>query len=49
MVRAGLAFVVMDQSEQYLPAQAAAEAEGVGAWQGIFIAPWEYRDRLRGI
>jgi endonuclease YncB( thermonuclease family) len=49
MVRAGFAFVVMDQSEQYLPAQAAAEAEGVGAWQGIFIAPWEYRDRLRGL
>jgi endonuclease YncB( thermonuclease family) len=48
MVRAGLAFVVMDQSEQYLPAQIAAEAEGVGAWRGVFIAPWEYRDRMRG-
>lgn len=49
MVRAGYAFVVMDQSEAYLEAQAAAEAEGAGAWRGIFVAPWEYRDRLRGI
>jgi len=48
MVRAGLAFVVMDQSEQYLPAQIAAEAEGVGAWRGVLITPWEYRDRMRG-
>ncbi len=49
MVRAGYAFVVRDQSEQYLPAEAEAEAAGVGGWQGIFIVPWEYRDRLRGI
>jgi endonuclease YncB( thermonuclease family) len=49
MVRAGYAFVVIDQSEAYLDAQAAAEADGAGAWQGIFIAPWEYRDRLRGL
>lgn len=49
MVRAGFAFVVADQSEEYLSAQAEAEAAEVGGWQGIFIVPWEYRDRLRGI
>ena len=49
MVRAGLAFVVPDQSEQYLNAQTAAETEGAGGWKGIFITPWEYRDMKRGM
>jgi endonuclease YncB( thermonuclease family) len=49
MVRAGYAFVVRDQSEEYLPAQAEAEAAGVGGWQGLFEPPWAYRDRLRGL
>ena len=49
MVRAGFAFVIRDQSEDYLAAQDAAEAAGAGAWQGIFIVPWEFRDRLRGL
>jgi endonuclease YncB( thermonuclease family) len=45
--RRGMAVAVRDQTTDYLAAEKAAETAGVGAWQGPFILPWEYRQRVR--
>jgi endonuclease YncB( thermonuclease family) len=45
----GMALARRDQSQDYIAAEAAAEAAGVGMWQGIFVPPWEFRDNLRGM
>ncbi len=47
MVRRGMAIAVRDQTMDYVAAEKAADTAGVGVWQGPFIPPWEYRQRLR--
>ncbi|MBM3506876.1 MAG: hypothetical protein FJX64_03955 [Alphaproteobacteria bacterium] len=47
LVRRGMAVAVREQTAEYVAAEKAAEVAGVGAWQGPFILPWEYRQRLR--
>lgn len=47
MVRRGMAVAVRDQSLDYVAAEKAADMAGIGVWQGPFILPWEYRERLR--
>ena len=47
MVRRGMAVAQPAQSPDYVEAEKAAEKAGVGVWQGPFIPPWEYRERLR--
>ena len=49
LVRRGMALAVLDQSEDYVAAERSAESEEVGAWQGIFEPPWEYRERMERI
>ncbi|HWX50822.1 MAG TPA: thermonuclease family protein [Roseomonas sp.] len=46
MVRSGLAFDCPRFSKgRYAGAEAAARAEGAGAWAGRFAYPWSHRDR----
>ncbi len=47
LVRRGMALAVREQTMDYVAAEKVADVAGVGAWQGPFILPWEYRQRLR--
>ena len=47
MVRRGMAVAQPAQAKDYVEAEKAAERAGVGVWQGLFILPWEYRERPR--
>jgi endonuclease YncB( thermonuclease family) len=49
LVRMGMAVANRDQSTDYVAAEEAAKAEGVGIWQGNFIAPWVFRADMRAI
>lgn len=49
MARRGMALALRDQSEDYIAAEEAAKAAEAGIWRGIFVAPWVYRDNLRGL
>jgi endonuclease YncB( thermonuclease family) len=48
LIRSGLAYAFLPQSDVYLEAQKAAQAEGIGIWQpGISVRlPWEHRDEF---
>lgn len=48
MVEAGYALAVEDQTKDYLAAQQAADAAGVGMWKGTFDEPWVFLDQQRG-
>lgn len=48
LVRAGFALAKRDETEDYVPAEEAAQEEGIGLWQGEFIHPADYR-RSRAI
>lgn len=48
MVQAGMAMVVREETEAYLPAEEAARAEGRGIWQGEMMAPWDFRKTPAG-
>lgn len=43
MVRLGQAWAFTRFSDDYLPAETLARAEGIGIWQGTAQPPWEYR------
>ena len=47
MVRRGMAIAVRAQTTDYVAAEKAADVAGVGVWQGPFIPPWEWKERLR--
>lgn len=44
LVRAGFALAKRDETLDYVPAEEAAVADGVGLWQGVFQHPAEFRD-----
>lgn len=50
MVAEGWALAYREYSPDYIPQEAAAEAVGLGLWQGDFVPPWEWRrgTRLEG-
>jgi endonuclease YncB( thermonuclease family) len=43
LVRAGFALAKRDETEDYVPAEEAAKAEGIGLWQGEFMHPRDFR------
>ena len=43
MVREGHALAFRRYSLIYVPDEEAAQAAGVGLWQGRFVAPWDWR------
>jgi len=43
LVKSGLALAFRRQSKNYVAAEKAAKQDGVGVWQGEFIAPWKSR------
>lgn len=43
LVRAGFALAKRDETEEYVPAEDAAKAEGIGLWQGQFMHPADFR------
>ncbi len=49
MVDRGWAVVDPAQSDRYAAQEAAARAAGAGAWQGVFVEPWVYRDDMLAI
>ena len=48
LIRSGLAYAFLPQTDKYIEAQNAAEADGVGIWQpGVIVhLPWEHRDEF---
>jgi endonuclease YncB( thermonuclease family) len=47
MVKAGLALADRDRSNDYLEEEAEARRRGVGAWEGAFLPPWQWRSSRR--
>lgn len=43
LVRAGFALAKRDETEDYVAAEEAAMAEGIGLWQGEFMHPADFR------
>jgi endonuclease YncB( thermonuclease family) len=43
LVRAGFALAKRDETEDYVVAEEAAHAEGIGLWQGEFMHPADFR------
>ena len=48
LVEAGMAVAVAKETTDYVEAEAAAKAKGIGIWRGPFIAPADYREMLAG-
>jgi endonuclease YncB( thermonuclease family) len=48
LVEAGLAVALPKETTDYVTAEAAAKAKGIGVWRGPFIAPADYREMLAG-
>ena len=48
LVEAGMAVAVPKETTDYVEAEAAAKAKGIGIWRGPFIAPADYREMLAG-
>jgi endonuclease YncB( thermonuclease family) len=48
LVEAGLAVALPKETTDYVAAEAAARAEGIGVWRGPFTAPADYREMLAG-
>ncbi|MDA8746648.1 thermonuclease family protein [Litoreibacter sp.] len=45
MVRLGQAWAFVRFSDDYVPQETLARAEGVGVWRGEAVAPWIYREQ----
>ena len=45
LVRSGFALAKRDETEDYVAAEDAARAEGIGFWQGVFMHPAAFRAR----
>ena len=48
LVEAGLAVALPKETADYVAAEAAAKANGIGVWRGPFTAPADYREMLAG-
>jgi endonuclease YncB( thermonuclease family) len=48
LVEAGLAVALPKETTDYVAAEAAARAKGIGVWRGPFTAPADYREMLAG-
>jgi endonuclease YncB( thermonuclease family) len=48
LVEAGMAVAVPQETTEYVAAEAAAKAKGIGIWRGPFMAPADYRAMLAG-
>jgi len=48
LVEAGMAVALPKETTDYVNAEAAAKAKGIGIWRGPFTAPAEYREMLAG-
>jgi len=48
LVEAGLAVALPKETTDYVAAEAAAKAKGIGVWRGPFTAPADYREMLAG-
>jgi endonuclease YncB( thermonuclease family) len=48
LVEAGMAVALSKEMPDYVAAEAAAKAKGIGVWRGPFTAPADYRDMLAG-
>jgi len=48
LVEAGMATALPKETTDYVAAEAAAKAKGIGVWRGPFIAPADYREMLAG-
>jgi endonuclease YncB( thermonuclease family) len=48
LVEAGMAVALPKETTDYVDAEAAAKAKGIGIWRGPFMAPADYREMLAG-
>ena len=48
LVEAGMAVALPKETTDYVAAEAAAKAKGIGVWRGPFTAPADYREMLTG-
>jgi endonuclease YncB( thermonuclease family) len=48
LVEAGMAVALPKEMTDYLSAEGAAKAKGIGIWRGPFMAPADYREMLAG-
>jgi endonuclease YncB( thermonuclease family) len=48
LVEAGMAVALPKETSDYVGAEAAAKAKGIGVWRGPFTAPADYREMLAG-
>lgn len=48
LVEAGMAVALPKETTDYVAAEAAARAKGIGIWRGPFTAPADYREMLAG-
>ncbi len=48
LVEAGMAVALQKETTDYVAAEAAAKAKGIGIWRGPFMAPADYREMLAG-
>jgi endonuclease YncB( thermonuclease family) len=48
LVEAGMAVALPKETTDYVAAEAAAKAKGIGIWRGPFTAPADYREMLAG-
>jgi endonuclease YncB( thermonuclease family) len=48
LVEAGMAVAVPRETTDYVAAEAAAKAKGIGIWRGPFTTPADYREMLAG-
>jgi endonuclease YncB( thermonuclease family) len=48
LVEAGMAVALPKETTDYVTAEAAAKAKGIGVWRGPFTAPADYREMLAG-
>ena len=48
LVEAGLAVALPKETTDYVAAEAAPKAKGIGVWRGPFTAPADYREMLAG-
>jgi endonuclease YncB( thermonuclease family) len=47
MVKAGMAFALRAQTQDYAAAEDAARAAKLGIFRGVAVPPWEFRDAVR--
>jgi endonuclease YncB( thermonuclease family) len=48
LVEAGMAVALPNETQDYVAAEAAARAKGIGVWRGPFMAPAAYREMRTG-